>query len=238
MGSGEPALPGRALLVDLDTVLVERLRAVCAEQSLEVEVAAPGAPAVTGGAAGRADPVVVVVGVPDEESARRVRDYRQRWPDALLLGVAGTPDPITWRLAQRSVDLVVNRGAAARLLRDRLATRGQGGPRRFPLCDAADAAGRLGLVTTVSDTPVGPVALFRVDGRLSVIADCCPHAGAELAHGDLDGAVLTCPRHGSQFHVGTGERLRGPADDPVGCWRVVEDSGQLWMLVAGNSEGG
>lgn len=214
-------------MVALSGAWADRISAVCAEQQLTaVALAATDAAVPT-----QADPVAVVVGIADEAAARALRAARQRWPEAPTLCVLETPDPIVWRLAQRASDVVVNSGAAARALRELLAARGGGQSRRFALCDVADAAGRLGLVTEIPDSPVGPVGLFRVGGEHSVIATVCPHAGADLSQGKLDGAVLTCPRHGSQFDVRTGDRLRGPADDAVACWRVVEASGQLWMIL-------
>ncbi len=47
--------------------------------------------------------------------------------------------------------------------------------------------------------------IFCLDGR-------CTHAGAPLAEGTLNGEVLTCPWHGSQFNVTNGSVLRGPAE--------------------------
>jgi nitrite reductase/ring-hydroxylating ferredoxin subunit len=47
----------------------------------------------------------------------------------------------------------------------------------------------------------------------------------------LEGGVVTCPRHGSQFDVSTGERLRGPADTDIATWPTVADGGQLYLLV-------
>lgn len=226
----EPVDPGHGtvLVVGLSGASAARVSAVCAEQQLDVETSSStddnrptGSP-----------PAAVVVGIADEAAARAVREYRQRWPEAPILCILDTPDPIVWRLAQRTSDVVVNKGAAARVLRDLLAARGSGQQRRFALCDVADAAGRLGFVTEVPDSPVGPVALFRVGGELSVISTVCPHSGADLSQGALEGAVLTCPRHGSQFDVRSGERVRGPADDPVTCWRVIEASGQLWMILS------
>jgi nitrite reductase/ring-hydroxylating ferredoxin subunit len=42
---------------------------------------------------------------------------------------------------------------------------------------------------------------------------------------------VTCPRHGSQFDVRSGERLRGPADIGLPTFPVVEDKGQVYVLV-------
>ena len=49
-----------------------------------------------------------------------------------------------------------------------------------------------------------------------------------LAKGKLDGTTVTCPCHGSQFDVTTGEVIRGPAQQPVRS-RIVqmEDEGLL-----------
>jgi nitrite reductase/ring-hydroxylating ferredoxin subunit len=44
-----------------------------------------------------------------------------------------------------------------------------------------------------------------------VLADECPHAGQQLSVGQLDGCVLTCPWHGSQFDLCAGSVARGPA---------------------------
>jgi 3-phenylpropionate/trans-cinnamate dioxygenase ferredoxin subunit len=36
----------------------------------------------------------------------------------------------------------------------------------------------------------------------------CPHFGARLSEGKLEGAVVTCPRHGSQFDLRDGRVIR------------------------------
>jgi nitrite reductase/ring-hydroxylating ferredoxin subunit len=58
----------------------------------------------------------------------------------------------------------------------------------------------------------------------------CPHAGATLSEGEVEGSIVTCPRHGSQFDVCTGERVRGPADEGLRTMRVVEEDGFVHLL--------
>lgn len=48
------------------------------------------------------------------------------------------------------------------------------------------------------------LALFNVAGAYHAIEDGCPHQGASLAGGKLDGLYLQCPAHGLRFHLGTG----------------------------------
>jgi nitrite reductase/ring-hydroxylating ferredoxin subunit len=64
------------------------------------------------------------------------------------------------------------------------------------------------------------VAVANVDGRLLAFDDTCTHRGCSLATGDLDGATVTCPCHGSQFDVASGAVLRGPTETPVRSRRV------------------
>ena len=56
------------------------------------------------------------------------------------------------------------------------------------------------------------LCLIRLDDDIVAFADRCPHRGAPLSEGTLDGAVLTCARHTWQFDVRTGTpvRLRAP----------------------------
>ena len=49
------------------------------------------------------------------------------------------------------------------------------------------------------------VALANVDGQLYAIDGLCPHQGGPLGTGALCGKVLTCPWHGWQFNVTTGQ---------------------------------
>ena len=49
------------------------------------------------------------------------------------------------------------------------------------------------------------VALFHVEGRFHALDGVCPHAGGPLANGAMDGNVVTCPWHGWQFDVTTGQ---------------------------------
>ena len=42
---------------------------------------------------------------------------------------------------------------------------------------------------------------YAVDGR-------CPHRKGNLSQGKLEGTVVTCPRHGSQFDISNGRIVR------------------------------
>lgn len=49
------------------------------------------------------------------------------------------------------------------------------------------------------------VAVYHVDGGYFAMDGICPHAGGPLAEGVLNGCVVTCPWHGWQFDVSTGQ---------------------------------
>ncbi len=179
------------------------------------------------------DPVVVVIDLGPVEALAAIAQVHQAWPRALVAGYLALPDSERWLAAQRAgADLVVNRGALGAQLRTLLEA--GGGRRLFPLMAQIDIAGRLGLVARIDTEPVGPVAVYHVDGEVHVLADRCPHAGAVLSEGELDHRILTCPRHGSQFDVCTGERVRGPADVAPRRFRVVTDGGQLCLDIGAN----
>jgi nitrite reductase/ring-hydroxylating ferredoxin subunit len=48
------------------------------------------------------------------------------------------------------------------------------------------------------------IVIFNVLGTLYAIDDTCPHAGASLANGKLDGRTVQCPAHGLRFDLLTG----------------------------------
>jgi nitrite reductase (NADH) small subunit len=49
------------------------------------------------------------------------------------------------------------------------------------------------------------VALFNVDGTFYALDGICPHQGGPLGKGSLTGCIVTCPWHGFQFDVTTGQ---------------------------------
>jgi 3-phenylpropionate/trans-cinnamate dioxygenase ferredoxin component len=52
------------------------------------------------------------------------------------------------------------------------------------------------------------ILLARVGDKYYAAANRCPHMNGDLSQGRLDGTVITCPRHGSQFDISSGEVLR------------------------------
>ncbi|GAB91735.1 Rieske (2Fe-2S) protein [Gordonia rhizosphera] len=209
-----------AVLIAADRGVVARLARLDAEFGLSW---------VDAGAADPADLVVIDLAV--SHAIDEVAHARRRWPAAIIAGYLAVPDPELWTAGQRAgCDMVANRGALAVRLRGLLAD-AQRSPRLFPVLDEADVAGRLGLVGRVDDTPVGPVAIYQLDGSLYAAADRCPHAGAVLSDGALEHGILTCPRHGSQFDVCTGARTRGPSDTDIATFTVVITGGQVSILL-------
>ena len=74
-----------------------------------------------------------------------------------------------------------------------------------------------------SAAQIGDIAVFNVGGSFCATQAKCSHRGGLLSPGKLEGSTITCPLHGSQFNVCSGEVLRGPAIDPLMTYRVVVD---------------
>lgn len=58
------------------------------------------------------------------------------------------------------------------------------------------------------DVQGNKVLLAKVGDRYYAADGHCPHLGGKLASGKLDGTVITCPRHGSQFDLVDGRVVR------------------------------
>jgi nitrite reductase/ring-hydroxylating ferredoxin subunit len=221
----------RQLLLRTRDPLVERRAArVAAAIGLEPVVVHGAFPQSEGEAAG------LLVELELEGAVDAVREWRARAPELAIVAYLALPDAELWREAEAAgADEVTTRGRADRVLGacldDRLSGRRRA--RRLRLAPMADFAGRLGFVGRVDESPVGPIALYHLSGRLCAVSDTCPHAGASLCQGELEGDVVTCPRHGSQFRVTDGARVRGPADIDVQSFPVVIEAGEAFVELPG-----
>ena len=75
--------------------------------------------------------------------------------------------------------------------------------------------GQLHTVARVEDLPTGralvakvgetEVAVFHCDGGFYATQAACLHLGGPVGRGKLDGCVVSCPWHGWQYDVRTGE---------------------------------
>lgn len=65
------------------------------------------------------------------------------------------------------------------------------------------------------------IALFHVDGSYYAIEDTCTHRGGPLSQGEIQSSTVTCPWHGAQFDLLTGEVLGPPAQQGVDSYKVL-----------------
>jgi nitrite reductase/ring-hydroxylating ferredoxin subunit len=96
-------------------------------------------------------------------------------------------------------------------------------------------------IGNASDVADGQMQVFDVDGTKVSVAKAsghlyafdytCTHMGCSLANGELDGTTVTCPCHGSQFDVTSGNVLRGPAQRPVRS-RAIQVDGEALLAEA------
>ena len=70
------------------------------------------------------------------------------------------------------------------------------------------------------------LAISRVGGMLYAIDNTCPHAGAALSDGDLDGRNLLCPDHGWSFDLATGACAIDPSSS-VNAYRIRQRDGRI-----------
>lgn len=64
------------------------------------------------------------------------------------------------------------------------------------------------------------ILLANVDGKFYAVSEVCTHVGGPLSEGTLEGSVVECPLHGSQFDVRTGGVENPPARRPLKVYEV------------------
>ncbi len=63
------------------------------------------------------------------------------------------------------------------------------------------------------------IALANVNGQFHAISNTCLHRGGPLGQGVLDGPIVTCPWHGWEYDVTTGQIKANPTVG-VACYKV------------------
>ena len=223
-----------------DLVIAGRLRQLAEENTLtiadpaEMELGANGhrrtEPAGTEPGNGGTQPVAAVIDLLRPDALERVRTWRARWPDALIAGHLGVPDRELWVSAQRPA--ATWSPTAARWCRGcgsgwpGPAASAPGTSRCSRRPTPPDASGSSSVLRTRR-----PASLLPRGRPVAGGGDRCPHAGSGLSGGTIEGTVLTCPRHGSRFDICTGERLRGPADTGIPVFPLVQEGGQVCLLI-------
>lgn len=91
------------------------------------------------------------------------------------------------------------------------------------LADIPVAGGR------VIRTALGNIALFRtVDDQLFAVKDECPHRGGPLSQGMVHGHKVTCPMHGLQVNLETGEAI-APDEGCVRRYKLKLEGDEVFL---------
>ena len=75
------------------------------------------------------------------------------------------------------------------------------------------------------------VAIVRSQDEYYALADSCSHAEVALSEGDVDGGIIDCWLHGSEFELRTGRPLSLPATEPVAVYPVKIDGDAVYVNV-------
>ena len=94
-------------------------------------------------------------------------------------------------------------------------------------------------VAETGEIPVGRMKQVLLDGERIVIANVagtfyafggvCSHDDGPLVDGDLEGTIVTCPWHFSQFDVTTGEVVEPPAEESVRTYPVQIEADAVYV---------
>jgi nitrite reductase/ring-hydroxylating ferredoxin subunit len=113
--------------------------------------------------------------------------------------------------------------------------------RRFVNPKSPAREGKLVTVGRVEELPEGrgatielhegkELALYNVGGHFYAVENFCPHRGAPLADGQLDGHAVECDWHGWRFDLRSGACLNRTAE-PVETYEVVIEDGLIKIRV-------
>jgi 3-phenylpropionate/trans-cinnamate dioxygenase ferredoxin subunit len=96
------------------------------------------------------------------------------------------------------------------------------------VCSLADLTVGEPRKATVAGTTI---AVVLADDTVYAINDTCSHGQVSLAEGEVEGCLLECWLHGSQFDLRTGNPVSLPATDPVPVYPVKVEDGTVFVQV-------
>ncbi|WP_378295865.1 Rieske (2Fe-2S) protein [Actinomadura sediminis] len=97
-----------------------------------------------------------------------------------------------------------------------------------PLLDDAELADRAPRRVDADGTPI---LLYRDGRRVYALAATCTHMGGPLDEGAIEEGCVTCPWHGSTFHLDDGGIERGPASTPQPHYETRVRDGRIEVRV-------
>ena len=106
----------------------------------------------------------------------------------------------------------------------------------------SDAATGFTRVCSVDELPAEGAAKAVIDGRdvaivhtdegIFAIDDICTHANVSLSEGEVEGCLIECWLHGSQFDLRTGQPLQLPATVPVAVHQVKVEGNDVYVALS------
>jgi NADPH-dependent 2,4-dienoyl-CoA reductase/sulfur reductase-like enzyme/nitrite reductase/ring-hydroxylating ferredoxin subunit len=81
------------------------------------------------------------------------------------------------------------------------------------------------------DVEGASILLYREGASVSAVGATCPHAGAPLGAGTLDGHRIICPWHKAEFCLRTGRYLAPPAVDDLPRYETLIEDGRVMVTL-------
>jgi nitrite reductase/ring-hydroxylating ferredoxin subunit len=73
------------------------------------------------------------------------------------------------------------------------------------------------------------ILVSNIGGKFYAVDSLCTHVKGPLDKGSLAGEIVTCPWHGSEFNVETGEVIKGPAKTALKMYEISVENGELFI---------
>ena len=80
---------------------------------------------------------------------------------------------------------------------------------------------------TIVEVEGEEVCIANVGGKIYAIGNTCSHRGGPLGDGQIEGEIVTCPWHGADFNLRTGEALSPPASLPQPTYQIQLDGDEI-----------
>ena len=73
------------------------------------------------------------------------------------------------------------------------------------------------------------ILVANIDGEFYAMDAICGHSMANLDEGDLNGRIVMCPLHTSEFDVTNGKYIDGPSGEDQKSYNVILKDGEIFV---------